>query len=139
MSNPKLVIHTQPLFKSPELNIYYDTLYDWIYMDWIGEQTVESIKLGCKQLLKFIQSERCPKVLNDNTKVTNIWSDTAAWIAVEFLPQAEKAGLAYLAWIYSPDHFSRLSADEVIGRHQTSIVTIPFNSYEEAKNWLTSF
>ncbi len=138
MPDPKLILHTHLLFESPLLCIYYDVTYDWIYMDWIGEQTVDSIKLGCNQLLRFLKAERCHKVLNDNTKVTNIWSDAAEWIAFDFFPRAEQAGLLYLAWIYSPDQFSRLSADEVMCRHQTATATIPFNNYNDAANWLSS-
>jgi len=138
MSDPKLIAHNHLLYESSTLSIYYDTTYDWIYMDWVGEQSVESIKAGCKQLLHFLKAERCHKVLNDNTRVTNIWSDAAEWIAKDFSPKAQKAGLEYLAWIYSPDQFSRLSADEVFSRHEVSTVSIPFSNYDEATSWLSS-
>ena len=138
MSDPQLVLHNHLLLESPTLCIYYDTVFDWIYMDWIGQQTVESVKEGCEKLLTFIVSERCPKVMNDNTRVTNIWSDAAIWVANDFFPRAEKAGLQYLAWIYSPDQFSRLSADEVLVRQSVNIIIVPFNNFEEAKNWLTT-
>ena len=138
MSNPQLVLHKHLLLESPTLCIYYDTHSDWIYMDWLGEQTVDSVKEGCEKLLTFIVSERCHKVLNDNTRVTNIWSDAAIWVALDIFPRAEKAGLQYLAWIYSPDQFSRLSTDEVLVRQTASIIVVPFNCYEEASNWLAA-
>ena len=138
MSDPQLVVHKHLLHQSPTLCIYYDTISDWIYMDWIGLQSVESVKEGCEKLLTFLVSERCHKVLNDNTRVTNIWSDVSIWVAVDFFPRAKKAGLQYLAWIYSPDQFSRLSTDEVLSHQTANIITIPFNSYEEARNWLAA-
>lgn len=138
MSDPKLIAHNHLLYESPSLCIYYDTTHDWIYMDWVGQQSVDSIKEGCKQLLHFLKAERCHKVLNDNTRVTNIWSDAAEFISTDFFPKAQKAGLEYLAWIYSPDQFSRLSTDEVLSRHEVSTVSIPFSNYQEAVNWLSS-
>ena len=138
MSDPQLVLHKHLLFESPTLCIYFDTVSDWIYMDWLGQQTVDSVKEGCEKLLKFLVSERCNKVLNDNTRVTNIWSDVAIWVAHDFFPRAEKAGLQYLAWIYSPDQFSRLSADEVLMHQTASVITIPFDCYDEAQRWLAA-
>lgn len=138
MSDPQLVLHQHLLHQSANLCIYFDTASDWIYMEWIGEQDVDMIKTGCEQLLKYLKAERCHKVLNDNSRVTNIWSDAAPWIAREFLPRAEQAGLEYLAWILSPDQFSRLSAEEVLANQETSLIAIPFENYPEAKNWLSS-
>jgi hypothetical protein len=138
MSDPKLLVHDHLLHDSPTLSIYYDPVHDWIYMDWKGQQSVESIKAGCNLLLGFLKSERCKKVLNDNTRVTNIWSDAAPWIAREFFPKAAQAGLTYIAWIYSPDQFSRLSTDEVMALNQEKIATIPFNNYEDAVQWFSS-
>ena len=54
MSDPQLVLHNHLLLESPTLCIYYDTHSDWIYMDWIGQQTVDSVKEGCEKLLSFI-------------------------------------------------------------------------------------
>lgn len=138
MPAAKTLLNHNILYQSPTICIYYDFVDDWLYNDWIGEQTVESIKEGCEQFLLLLIAERTHKLLNDNTNVTNIWSDAAEWIATDFAPRCAAAGLEYIAWVYSPDHFSRLSADEVMERHITSTVTIAFDNIEEAKDWLRS-
>jgi hypothetical protein len=138
MSNAKTILNHNILYESATVCIYFDFLDDWLYVDWIGEQTVESIKEGCEQLLLLLKAERTHKLLNDNTRVTNIWSDAAEWIATDFAPRCAYAGLEYVAWVYSPDQFSRLSADEVMERHITSTVTIAFDDIEAASQWLRS-
>ena len=138
MAESKELLNHHKLFESETVCVYYDFVDDWLYVDWVGEQTLDSIKMGCQQLLIFLVQERTHKLLNDNTRVTNIWSDAAEWIATDFAPKAAAAGLEYCAWVYSPDHFSRLSTDQVLELHNTEIITIPFESLEAAQDWLRS-
>jgi hypothetical protein len=138
MPEVKTILNHHILYESESVCIYHDFVEDWIYVDWIGEQTLDSIKTGCEKLLYFLVKERCHKLLNDNTRVTNIWSDAAEWIATDFAPRAAQAGLNFCAWVYSPDHFSRLSTDEVLEQQHTEIITIPFENLEVAKDWLRS-
>ena len=74
-------------------------------MERIREKDVDLIKASCEQHLKFLIAERCHKVLDDNSRVTNIWTDATNWIE-DFSPRSEKAGMEYLAWILLPDQFS---------------------------------
>jgi hypothetical protein len=138
MFESKTLLNHHTLYESDTVCIYYDFVDDWLYVDWIGEQTLETIKTGCEKLLSFLVLEHSHKLLNDNTRVKNIWSDAAEWIADDFTPRAAAAGLEYCAWVYSPDQFSRLSTDEVLERHKASTVTIPFDEIEAAKAWLKS-
>lgn len=138
MPAAKTILNHNLLYESETLCIYFDFADDWLYADWNGRQTVESVKDGCEQILQFLKAERTHKLLNDNTNVTNIWSDSAEWVATDFGPRCASSGLEYVAWVYSPDHFSRLSADEVMEHHISSTVTIAFDNVEEAKDWLRS-
>jgi hypothetical protein len=138
MSEAKTLLNHRLLCEKDAYCIYHDFVNEWLYVDWIGPQSVETIKEGCEVLLKFMAQERLHKVINDNTRVTNIYSDAAEWVARTFAPRCALAGLDYCAFVYSPDHFSRLSADEILDRHITKTVTIPFNDLASAQDWLRS-
>ncbi|SHJ68064.1 hypothetical protein SAMN02745146_3683 [Hymenobacter daecheongensis DSM 21074] len=123
------------LFETSSICIGYDYLNDWLYADWTGDQTLESVQAGCEQMLLLMARERCHKVLNDNTRVTSMWSDAAEWGGTVWFPAMAAAGLQYFAWIYSPNVYSRLSTDLTL-RHTTEPVIATFDEIETAKAWL---
>ena len=66
---------------------------------------------AAREILRLLVQQRCHKVLNDNTRVTSMWSEAAEWAGKEWFPAMTAAGLHYFAWVYSPNLYSRLSTD----------------------------
>jgi len=125
------------LFSESFIQISYDAEGDWIYANWIGFQTVKSVKEGCEKILQALIDESCVKVLNDNTQVEGIWSGAATWVGAEWFPRMSEAGLKCFAWVYSPSVFSQLSTDKALNHTKESFVRV-FYTLEEAKTWLQS-
>lgn len=130
--------HHKILHLGSHLGIYYHFLHDWIYADWTGEQTKESVQQGCELILQFMKAENCSKVLNDNSHVTSNWLEAAEWVALDWFPRMDAAGLKYFAWVYSPHTFSRLAADEALSFNSSTSNIIPFDDLNTAKAWLKS-
>lgn len=129
----------QILFDSSFITIKYDEANNWIYTNWKGVQTIDTIKQGCEQILLAIKSKGCHKVLNDNTNVKGTWTHAREWVADHWFPRVIKAGLRELAYVYSPDVFSKFSTDSLLKRTDTnSFKSATFNSLEEGANWLRS-
>ncbi|ALD22463.1 hypothetical protein [Hymenobacter sp. DG25A] len=126
---------TQELLSQPHLLISYDYENEWLYADWIGDQDLQSVQEGCEQLLEFLKAERCQKVLNDNSRVTSMWSDAAEWGGKVWFPAMAEGGLKYFAWVYSPNHYSRLSTDLMLG-YTTSPIVATFDDIGTASAWL---
>lgn len=126
------------LLKEKSIVIEYDPVNNWILVDWIGYQTVDSVKHGCEKMLEFLSQYRCQKVINDNTNVTGIWSGASAWVGSDWLPRMSKAGLKQFAWVYSPSAFSRLSTDESLRNLNQKEIARTFNDMEAAREWLKS-
>lgn len=131
------------LFNNTSLTIEYDSQNNFLYANWKGYQTEESIKSGCGKMLQFLKEKRCTKVLNDNTLVKGTWSSSATWGASVWFPQMASAGLKYFAWVYSPDVFGKFSTDATLKQmnDKDSKDWIGFNgrtfkSIEEAARWL---
>ncbi len=123
------------LFQTSYITISFDYLHDWIYADWTGDQTLESVQDGALQMLECLRDERCHKVLNDNTRVTSMWADAAEWGGKEWFPAMTAAGLQYFAWVYSPNVYSRLSTDLTL-QHTTRPVVLAFDNLDMAAAWL---
>ena len=123
------------LHQLPYVSISYDYLHDWLYVDWTGDQDLESVQSGCLLMLECLRQERCHKVLNDNTRVTSMWSDAAEWGGNVWFPTMDDAGLEYFAWVYSPNIYSRLSTDLTL-QHTTRPLILTFDDLATAEAWL---
>ena len=126
----------QTLLEEAHITIAYDHLNDWILADWHGDQDLASVQHGALAIMRFMQLQRCHKVLNDNTQVTSMWSEAAEWGGKEWFPTMAAAGLQYFAWVYSPNLYSRLSTDLTLQYTAGSPVVATFDDIETAKAWL---
>ena len=128
-----MALHT--LYQNQHLSIAYDYLNEWLYVDWTGDQDLDSVREGCLQMLDCLRQERCSKVLNDNRRVTNMWSDASEWGGKVWFPMMAEAGLEYFAWVYSPNVYSRLSTDLMMS-HTARPLVLTFDDKDTATAWL---
>ena len=126
----------QILLEDPHITIAYDHLNEWLYADWHGEQDLASVQHGALEVLRLMQQQRCHKVLNDSTRVTNMWSEAAEWGGKGWFPMITAVGLQYFAWVYSPNLYSRLSTDLTLQFTTSSSVVATFDDIDTAKAWL---
>ena len=126
----------QTLLEAPHITICYDHLNEWLHADWHGNQDLKSVRHGCEELLRCMVEQRSRKVLNDNTHVTNMWSEAAEWAGSEWFPAMTAAGLEYFAWVYSTNVYSRLSTDLTLQFTFGKPVVATFDDIEPAKSWL---
>ncbi|MBF9236335.1 hypothetical protein I2I05_02900 [Hymenobacter sp. BT683] len=129
-------MYLQTLLDNPHVTISYDHLNEWIYADWHGNQDLASVQHGCREMLRFMVECRSSKVLNDNTRVTSMWSEAAEWGGTEWFPAMTDAGLKFFAWIYSPNVYSRLSTDLTLQFTPDAPVVGTFDDIATAQAWL---
>lgn len=123
------------LFTRKHIQIYYVEPEQWLYVNWVGFQTVQSVMDGCEQMLVCLQEKDCTKVLNDNTYVEGIWSGAARWGADSWFPRMRAAGLEWFAWVYAQSVLSQLSTNKTLSLMEPDYIRT-FYDLEEAKNWL---
>ena len=116
---------------NPELNI--------IDTRWEGYASKNDLKKACQVGLELTRVVKCPFKLNDNTNFSGPWSDSVAWLEKEWLPEAMRAGVRYLAHVAAPDSFGETAGEvmkmSLIGRHLDVCI---FPNREKALNWLKS-
>ncbi len=90
------------LLTSDLLDVHHDKDHGWLYLDWKGPQDLALVQAACQQITGLIRQLHIHKVLNDNTHITQTSWELVRWVASDYLPEAGRAGLAYVAWVPSP-------------------------------------
>ena len=132
----KLVQQKNETYEDESIRINYNTLYQRLELDWIGHQNMETVKHGCLKTLEMILRFKVTKILNDNSRVIGSWSDASEWVGTVFFPMMDKKGVDAVAWVYSSNAFSQLSANKSVDYALGNITTQFFTSYEDAGMWL---
>jgi len=109
----------------------------WILAQWHGEINEEKVKQGGLKSLEVIQATGCPYLINDNRDLKGSWLEANDWIEQELMPKLFKAGLRYVAHIYSPEFITRFSAVDLESRLQ-SIDFRLFSELSLAEDWIRS-
>lgn len=123
------------LYASENIDIFHEDVDGWLYADWKGYQSIDMVKSGCEEMLRQLQQLGISKVLNDNTHVTGIWVGAASWVANNWFPRMQHAGMSHFAWVQSPSQLSRLSATTTV-EYAIPGTAVLFDSVLAATAWL---
>jgi PAS domain S-box-containing protein len=123
-------------YRQASIEILYDKAKRCITADWNGFHSFHSVKSGCLKVLSAVIESKYHMILNDNTNVMGTWDEAGVWVAKDFFPMLEQAGVTHVAWVYSPSTFSRLTADMVINTLRANISVRAFDSIQDARLWL---
>lgn len=126
------------LYRDDHIAIEYNSICDWIYVNWRGYQNYDSVVAGCNKMLELMKSHACYKILNDNTHVEGQWSAASKWGGNVWFPEMRQAGLQWFAWVYSPSMFSRLSTDKMVKYTPNPEFLQVFDDIDLAMDWLRS-
>ena len=118
------------------LAISYDSQQNWVYNNWQGYQTLESVMQGANACLEIIQQFSCSRLLNDNRQVVGPWDHATDWIAQDWTPRAITLGLTHFAHVVSPASMARLSAEQMHVKISNSFQMQIFDDYDQAADWL---
>ncbi len=124
------------LLETPHLNIADNAPARWIHADWGGVQNMATVQFGGGELVRLLQAQGYQKVLNDNTRVTTMWSEAAEWAGRDWFPAMYAAGLRYFAWVYPTDIYASLSVDLTLQFVSGGTKIATFGNLPKAQEWL---
>jgi PAS domain S-box-containing protein len=124
------------VFQNSTLEIKYDEQQHCLMANWIGFQNRNTVKDGCNRILNAMIVHNCSRIFNDNSNVLGGWMEACDWIVNKWLPVAQHSGLQYLAWVYSPSTFSKLSTIYALSKFRGDITAKAFDDAKAALNWL---
>jgi PAS domain S-box-containing protein len=124
------------VFQNAIIEIEYDEQRHCLMVNWIGFQNRNSVKDGCNRILSMLEKYQCYSIFNNNSNVLGGWMEACDWIVNKWLPVAQQAGLLYLAWVYSPSTFSKLSTIYTLSKYNGDITAKAFGDVESGLRWL---
>ena len=124
-------------FGQASLRLVYDAKNGWIYGDWIGVHSLNSIQKGMNTLLEWIQQTGASKYLSDNTNIVGGWNTANEWLADVWTPLAVDAGMRYVAHVLAPGIFGQMSMEALEPQINNMVTLQLFDSIEDAQHWLS--
>lgn len=124
------------VYKKPEVEIKYNNKANYIMADYKGFHDPLSMKAVTQKLLQVINEHTYSKLLVDNSDLLGIWDGAVEWIANEWFPLVEKAGITHIAVVYSKCTFTKVSADNLANKLKSNIKYKTFYAKDNAVKWL---
>lgn len=124
------------VFQNSHVEIEYNEQRHCLMVNWVGFQNANTVKDGCNRILNMMKLHNCSRIFNDNSNVLGGWMEACDWIVNKWLPVAQHSGLKYLAWVYSPSTFSKLSTIYALSKFKGDITAKAFDDTESALKWL---
>ncbi|SDP59979.1 PAS domain S-box-containing protein [Mucilaginibacter sp. OK268] len=130
------IIQGDLYYHDSAITLSYNHVHSRIDADWTGFQNLESIQQGCNRMLNMMVKNSVYKVLNNNIHVLGNWSEAIDWVAQEWFPAMQKAGLRYFAWVNSPSVFNQLSARKSVNTLPDKMTINFFTDVISAEAWI---
>ncbi|MBC7448870.1 MAG: hypothetical protein H7330_12510 [Hymenobacteraceae bacterium] len=123
-------------FGQPYLIITHDAENNWIYNEWRGVLSVNSVMQGADAVLGVMRQTGCQYLLNDNCAVVGSWNQANDWIAQTWMPKALELGLRRFAHLAPAGTFVQASAEEMKKRVNDRFAMALFTTAQEGTAWL---
>lgn len=117
------------------LTIDTDTANRWVFADWMGYLTAESIRTGAAAYTAAVAKAKFSCVLNDTRSVRGPWDHSMDWVINTWAPNAAAAGLKYFAMVSTPESLADGSAANFYAQ-LTSFHAEVFDNLSTAREWL---
>ncbi|MBF9224273.1 hypothetical protein [Hymenobacter ruricola] len=121
---------------APLAEYFYYPEYKLLYVRWHGHLAGPELIRGVQQAAHWRAQFEYPLILNDKSDTGGDWSDALPWLQYEWLPQALKAGVRAMAYLFSPDRENQFASHEFIAALRPHIAIEQFDDLETAFKWL---
>ena len=111
---------------------------NYIYINWIGIQSLETIVMGGNHILTMLRENPCQGILNSNRELIGPWEVAVNWLTHKWAPQATELGLRYFAHVLSPGIYGQRSYQSLAPDFDKQFNLRSFENEETAKDWLVS-
>ena len=108
----------------------------FIYVNWIGIQSLETIVMGCNQVLHLLREKPCTAMLNTNHELIGPWEFAVSWLVNKWAPQAKALGLRYFAHVLSHGIFGKRSFEKLKPELKVHLNVKSFEDIKMAEEWV---
>jgi len=115
--------------------VYFDQDNNWVFVDWVGELTLEAVQHTCLGIAYCFLGHYYPRVLNSNANVTAVSWDVAQWLSSEYLPALRLTGVEQMAWVVPQSLRARSRVLDTVNLFPHIAINL-FDDVESAVTWL---
>ena len=108
----------------------------FIFVNWVGIQSLETIVMGYNHVLYMLRTKTCPAILNNNHELIGPWDMAVNWLVHKWIPQAKALGIMYYAHILSHGIFGRRSFEQLKPALKLDFNTESFEDEALAEEWI---
>lgn len=110
----------------------------FIYVSWIGVQSIETMVMGGNRVLAMLRVRSCPAVLTSNRELVGPWDSALSWLVHKWAPQAKELGVSYYAHVLSHGIFGKRSFDKLRPELEPLFAVTAFEEEAPAEKWIHS-
>ncbi len=110
----------------------------FIYVNWVGIQSLETIMMGANQLLSMLRHQSCPAILNSNKELIGPWDDGALFMGGKWVLEANMLGVVHFAHVLSPGIYGKRSFQKFYQLAHNYLQIETFDTDADAEAWLLS-
>jgi hypothetical protein len=129
-------MNLQPLCATPTLSVYYDMCNNWLFLEWEGELTLQSIKRDSLAIVRCFLGHNYARVLNSNAYLTSVDWDVANWLMRNMVDFLSLASVKQFAWVHAADLRGRDMAEDIMQQLPQELQIALFADIEQAVTWL---
>jgi len=129
----------QTYFEKDFFVIYYDETNRVIVAEWKIPPASEEFKNCMDVMIEAFQHFNTGKVVFDTLALGILLEADQEWISSDWYGRAVEAGYSQVAFVLSPDVFTKMFVEETVERIADRIPTSFFNSRAEAVDWINKF
>lgn len=107
----------------------------YIFVNWIGVQSLETIVMGGNLLLAMLRKQPCLAIVNNNHELVGPWEVGVNFLVYKWAPEAKVLGIRYFAHILSYGIFGRKSFDTFMPMVKSYFEVQAFEKEKDAKTW----
>ena len=108
----------------------------FIYVNWIGIQTLETVVMGCNHILAILRHQPCTSILNSNKELIGPWDHSINWLTYKWVPEIKSLGVIYFAHVMGPGIYGQNSFKKFHTNIQHQLKIATFTDEKEAESWL---
>ncbi|HEY4651785.1 MAG TPA: hypothetical protein VIG72_10235 [Pontibacter sp.] len=110
----------------------------YIYTNWIGLQSLESIVMGGNHILAMLRKKPCVAILNNNHELVGPWEVGVHWLSQRWAPQLRELGVKHFAHVMSYGIYGQNSFKAIQPLLQQMFDLEAFEDEQLAKEWIYS-
>lgn len=125
----------QCLVDTPFITVSHDPVNNWLYAQWQGLHTEESVRVSAEHIFACLTAYPCLKMLSDHSLLVGNWQPAIPSVVQQNFKRLAAHGVRYVGWVHSFEHSDLIAMEQVVRNMAQPLVGL-FDEVASAHDWL---